>query len=259
MLNYQDIGQLSLRPSEERIDSASRILGSRVVARLLAFALYLLGARRRELADCVGMSRDTVKSVLQRVLQDGLPALEDRRRSCSTFRPAGATPTIEAKVLVNEESLTVRLAEGSQIEIPQANPIQSRTVLLTMLESKLLNVGQVADATGLSTERVRKLKKKLLEGDVHALIDRRVGQPRDYRVTPDVKAELIQQFVLNVQTNSGTSSERLGEDLKERCEIQLAPRTIRLHLAKLGLGRIRESLPELLGALKKTPGGDRTG
>jgi len=235
------------------MDHATRILGDEVVSRIFALALYLLGARRKELAGFLKIPVDTVKSLVQRVFSDGLPALEDRRRQASTFIPpvVGPKPDATCKLLSEQEKLVVELNESKRIEIPRRNPLQWRTVLMTMLETKLLSIGEVATAIGLSIERVRKLSKRLNQSDVFALIDQRRGQQQDYRLTPEVKAELIQQFVLNLQTNAGTSSKQLSEDLEKRCQIKVAGRTIRQHAAKLGLEKMRQSLPKLLTGFKK--------
>lgn len=255
-LNNQELPPLSPAASKRRMDQATRSLGAEVVSRILALALYLLGARRKELAEFLAVPLDTVKSLVQRVFSDGLPALEDRRRNASTFMSHTVEPETTCKLLLEQEKLVVELNEATRIEIPRRNPLQCRTVLMTMLEAKLLSIGEVAQAIGLSIERVRKLSKKLYQSDIFALIDQRRGQQQDYRLTPEVKAELIQQFVLNLQTNAGTSSKQLSEDLEKRCHIKVAGRTIRQHAAKLGLGQMRKSLPTLLTTLKKTPESD---
>jgi len=259
--NYQEPPPLSPAASRRRIDQATRILGAEVVDRILALALYLLGARRKAVAELLAIPLETVKSLVQRVFSDGLPALEDRRRKGSTFMPHIETvqPETTCKLLVEQDKLVVELNAARRIEIPRRNPIQCRTVLMTMLEANLLSLDEVAKAVGLSMERVRKLSKKLYRSDVAALIDQRRGQQQDYRLTPEVKAELIQQFVLNLQTNAGTSSTQLSEDLEKRCQIKVAGRTIRQHAAKLGLEQMRGSLPKLLTGLKKTPESDRGG
>ncbi len=258
-MHRRELPQLSSEYSRERLEKASSLLGAGVVARILAFALYLLGANRTALAQYVGLPLDTLKSLLQRMLRDGLPALEDRRRKAAAFLPHAPVPQPKPRLVIEQDALVVHLEPGRKISIPRHNPIQCRAVLLTMLDARLLGLEEVAAGIGLSTERVRKLKAKLLEGDLLALIDQRTGQQRDYRVTPEVKAEIIQQYVLNLQTSAGTSAEQLRDDLDERCQIKLAPRTIGLHVAKLGLQQIRGSLPKLLAALKKTERGDQGG
>ncbi len=257
MLDCRDLPLLSYERSQKRLERATGILGAKVVTRLLAFSLYLLGANRDALAGCLGIRLETLKSLVKRSFSDGLAALEDRRRSRSTFLPCQAPAAeLRPKVSLEPETLVVEFDEGTRMRVPLRNRIQCRTVLLTMAGSKLLSVDEVADGLGLSAERVRKLKTKLAQDDVvEALVDQRSGQQWDYRVTPEVKAELIQQYVVNLQTEGRTSSEKLKDDLSNRCNIEIASRTIRLHVAKLGLPLIRDSLPQLLSEVKKTSGG----
>ena len=257
MLNYQAMPDLNQAASRKRVERAVRVLGAGVVARILAVALYLLGANRKALAALVGMPLDTAKALVQRVMADGLPALEDRRRQFSTLLPAPPQQRAMAEpgLMLKGDTVIVELDESRTIEIPRSNRIQCRTLLLSLLNAKVLTIDQVAEGTELSAERVRKLARKLIEEDVPGVIDQRRGQQHDYRVTEEVKAELIQQFVVNVGTNTPTSSEQLSEDLKQRCQIEVAPRTIRGHLGRMGLNRLRRSLPEILAAVRKTPDG----
>lgn len=254
MLDCRNLPRLSHERSKQRLDRASRVLGAGVVSRLVAFVLYLLGAKLEPLGTFSGIRVETLKALFKRGLVDGLPAFEDRRRRSSTFLPL-ALPASKpkAKLIVKPEMIVVQLDDEVLIETRHQNPLQCRTVLLTMLDSGLLTLDEVATGLGLSTERVRKLRTKLLDNDVEALMDQRKGRQQDLLVTPEVKAEMIQQFVLNLQTGTSTSSRQLTEDLAERCGIRLAERTTRLHVGRLGLRQIRASLPELLEAVKKTP------
>jgi len=251
MLNYQGSAEFSKQHSNNRINKANESLSEDVVNRILAFAFYLLGANLREIAHYFDSERVTLKAMIQRILAEGLPAFEDRRRCRSTFLPA-LQGILEKPVLhLTSENIIVDLNSHHRIEIPRANKIQSQSVLLTLLNSKLLKLGEVARALGLSAERTRKLKAALFKEDASGLIDKRRGQQRDYRVTPELKAEMIQQFVLNISTCTPTTSEQLSLDLKDRCNVEIEPRTMRLHLAKLGFPEIRETLPQLLQTVKK--------
>ncbi len=260
MLNYQDLPRLSPEQCLARYEAAKSALGEGVLVRLIAFVFFALGASRRGIAEGLGLPKPTLTSLAQRVVRDGLPALEDRRCRSSTFlQNAPQELRLQAKLVVEPEKLIVGFNDEARVELSRRNPVQCRTVLLTMLESGLLPANEVAAALELSTERVRQLRVKLIENDVEALMDQRRGRQRDLLVTPDVKAEMIQQYVLNLQTDASTSSRQLTEDLAERCDIRLAERTIRLHVSSLGLRQIRASLPALLEAVKKTPEPTDTG
>jgi len=137
------------------------------------------------------------------------------------------------------------------LKIPTRNRLQCRTVLLTFLDSGLLSVEQTAQALELSSKQTKNLRNELLSNDINGLLDKRKGQLVDYGFSPTIKSELIQQYVLNVAVGTSISSSRLSDDLKKRCDYDLVPRSIRLHINKLGLPNIRESLPELLSRYKK--------
>jgi hypothetical protein len=98
---------------------------------------------------------------------------------------------------------------------------------------------------------VRSIAKALEESDVHVLLDKRRGQARDYRMTSEAKALLIQQFAAHAVTGRPISSVVLGRELNPRLATSLSERTIRLYIEKLGLSLIAKSLPDLVQLLKK--------
>jgi hypothetical protein len=71
--------------------------------------------------------------------------------------------------------------------------------------------------------------------------------------TPEIKAELIQQFVIEAVNRSPTSGEHLAKKLMERCQLTLSPRSILNHITSLGLTTIRDSISEYLSEVKKKP------
>ncbi len=253
MPNRQDLPPMSLASSQKRTAHAAATLGAAATTRIMALVLYLLGASLRRLAEFVDLPLDTVKALVKRTLRDGLPALEDRRSSKSAFLPIDETPRpLSCRLLFEDEAFIVELDGVRRIMLLRRHPAHCRTVLLTLLDANLLEIGDVARALGLSRERTRKLRKKLVEGGVNAVLDKRAGQQQDYLFTSEVKSELVQQFALNAVSGRLTSGRAIAEDLERRCEIELSERSVRLHLNKLGLARIADSLPELLKAQKKT-------
>ena len=139
------------------------------------------------------------------------------------------------------------------IQIPRENSLQAKVVLLTLLDSGLVGTRDVSEVLGLSTVHTLNLARALEREDIPGLIDKREGQKQEYRFTEKVKAELIQQFVLDIVAEGRVSGRSLSEHLLERCELRLSERSIRDQLVKLGLSNIKESLPNLLSGLKKTP------
>lgn len=239
--------------STKRVEAASGSFGEPAVKRVVAFALFLMGAKREDIARHLSMPLGTLFSLLTRISRLGLPAIEDRRRSHSEFLPAPVHAPPAVKVTSKESGIVVDFGgQGRAVTIPAANVLQTKTFLLTLLENGLLERSQVAHLLGYCATHTSRLARELARGDVPALIDKRRGQKQDYRVSSQVKAELVQQFVVDVIARGKTSGERLSAELEERCAIVLPARTVRHHLARMGLPAIRNTLPQLLEAVKKT-------
>ena len=237
---------------QQRLAQARRILGEKVVDRILCFALYLLGIERSSIAELTGSPPGTVRSVVRAVLHSGVPAFEDRRRRSSSFlppQPQGMKIAMER----DEQGVGVDLEGRGRIQIPQENDLQARVVLLTLLDSGLVGTRDVSEVLGLSTVQTLNLARALEGEDIRGLIDKREGQKQEYRFTAEVKAELIQQFVVDIVAEGRASGRSLSEHLLSRCELRLSERSVRDQLGKLGLSRIKKSLPNLLSGLKKTP------
>src|SRR6266700_3790305 len=141
---------------------------------------------------------------------------------------------------------------GRRLEIPRQNVLQIRAILLSMLNSGLLSNHQVAEVIGLTPAHTATLAHRLEQEDIASLIDKRQGQKSEYRVTPEVKAELIQQFVVDVVAHRKVSSETISAELKDRCQMTVPARTVRHHLARIVLLTSKNTLPQLLAAVKKS-------
>lgn len=251
-----DCRKLEFSPAlaQQRMDKAARILGSGVLRRLLCLVLYLLGVSRRSIADSLDIPPDSAKSIIKAVERDGLPALEDRRRTTSAFLPSREPEPVQIQICKNDQWLSVQLGHPDRsLQVPLENNVQVKVVLLSLLNSALVPPAEVAALLGYSRVHTHNLAEKLQHEDVSALLDKRKGQTKDYRVSVDVKAELIQQFVMDVVSQGKTSGKKLSKGLEERCRLSVPERTIAHHLDQMGLSRIKQSLPDLLSTLKKTP------
>ncbi len=252
-----DCRQVAFSPekSQERIHQALQVFPRRLLMRILAFALHLLGARRKEVAALVDLPPESVKTLLRVMLRDGFPALRDRRWSAPP--PVGVAPPSPPQISArrDHEGWIVEFpTPGETLSIPATHPVQARTVVLSLLNAGALSAQQCASALGISAAHCRELAGKLASHDVaQSLLDKREGQRRDYRVGPQQKAEIIQQLTARAVTGHSTSSDVLAEHVNERTQAGLSARTIRWHIRNLGLSNIRNTLPELVEALKKTP------
>ena len=246
------VASFSAALQQQRVRQAQKILGEKVVDRILCFALYLLGFERSSIAELSGSPAGTVRSIIRAILHGGVPAFEDRRRRSSTFMPS-QPKQMEIGVEKHEQGVNVDFGGMSGIQIPRENSLQAKVVLLTLLDSGLVGTRDVSEVLGLSAVHTLNLARALEREDILGLIDKREGQKQEYRFTEKVKAELIQQFVLDIVAEGRVSGRSLSEHLLERCELRLSERSIRDQLVKLGLSNIKESLPNLLSGLKKTP------
>ena len=249
MINCQEIS-FSQKLQQQRTAQAQSILGTKVTDHFICFALYLLGASRKSISTLTNTPPGTIRSRVRAILSNGLPALEDRRSRSSTFLPPQEKGTV-ASIYTEEQSTVVDFGTGRQLKIPGKNILQTRVVLLTMLQSNLFSSRDVSQALGFSTVHTANLAKKLHTGDIAALIDKRQGQKQDYLFTSDIKAELICQFVLDIVTSGKSSGKLLAKQLNKRCKLTLSERSIRYHIEKLGLSKVKKSLPQLISGLKK--------
>jgi hypothetical protein len=232
---------------------ALRILGQKVVQRILCFSLYLLGVNRSAIGQALDIPAETAKSIIKAVGKKGLTALEDRRHRSSAFLPTAPQRPASMIVQTGQNHIIVDFGiEGRQLKIPRQNVLQARAILLSMLNSGLLSRRQVADVIGLTPAHTATLARRLDSDGFLVLIDKRLGQKSDYRITPEVKAELVQQFTLDIITRGKTSGEAISCELQERCHITIAARTVRHHLARMGLPKIKRTLPRLVAEVKKT-------
>jgi transposase len=244
----------STQLAENHMNQAQQLFRSGIIRRILCYALYLLGVNRRAVGQALGIPAETAKSIIKAINRDGLVALEDRRRQFSTFLPQ-ASPEPQPITLRKEEDRVVIDfgTSGRVLKLRQEDPLQVKTILLSMLNSGLLTKGQIAEAMKLSPSHTATLARRLAKHGALSLLDQRQGQKQEYSVPRKVKAELIQQFAADLITSGRTSGSKISAELKERCNITIPARTVRYHLAQMGLGKIKGSLPQLVSAVKKTP------
>lgn len=238
----------------ERRKKAERFLGKNAVTKILGLAMYWLGGRRPEIAAELGIPENSLRTTVRVVLRDGPAAFEDRRHSHRqyTFLPPPRPATETLKLAREGNMIVVRFGTiNAPLTIPVTNGVQSRVVLLSLVNSGLISPGDAAEVLGLSSVHVRNLAAHLASGDVETLLDKRRGQQKQHVLTPEVKSEIVLQYAANAVTGRCTSSMAVVADIKERCELALSDRTLRYCIAKLGLGKLTKDLPELVDRIKR--------
>jgi len=243
--------QLSPKLSKTRVAQAQQLLGPRVVQRLLAFALYLLGAKRSAIGQALNIPTETVKSMIKTINRDGVSGLEDRR--CAASRNLESQKPAPISCREEDNSLVIDFGiPGRELKIPRNDPLLLKAVIVSMANNRLLAKQEAAQALNVTSSYMSTLARRLHEEGAASLADKRQGQKHDYRVPAPVKGEIIQQFATDIVCHDQTSSDKISAELKERCGLELSPRTIRHHLSLLGLKPVKHSLPKLIKAVKKT-------
>ena len=241
----------SQRLSTERLKKARSIFGTKIIDRILCFALFLLGVNRTNISKALNAPPGSVRSTIRALLNSGVSALEDRRHSASTFLPYKEEKNTSVGVQNDANDLVIDFGSSFKLNIPRTNTIQVKTVLLSIVNNGLISARKAGEVLNFSTGHIRILAHKLKTEDATAFIDKRQGPRQDYVFSPEIKAEVIQQFSANAAVRTKTSSNALAKDIKARCGLDLSPRTIRFHMDKLGLSKIRQTLPKLIETFKK--------
>jgi len=250
-LDCQNIN-FSIRSSQQRVDVANKTLGKDVVQKILCFSLYLLGASGKSISTSLNTAPDTVKSSIKRVQQNGVAAFNDRRYKKDSVVYTKPTTNDFYSVSIKTDYVKIHVANSQKtISIPTQNKLQIKIFLLTLLDAGLITLQEVSKVLDYSTNHLQFLNKRLHDNDAYALIDKRKGQQEEFKFTPEVKSELILQFILDLANENKTSGELLSAHIKERSDIELSARSIRFHIERLGLGKIKKEVSDCLGKIKK--------
>ena len=241
--------EFSAKASNKRIKKATALFGEGVIKRVVALALYFLGVKRKQISEIVDFPLGTLFTFLTRFNNRGADALSMKRRAGNIENTAQCID-----VVYNNAGIESRLdfsATLAKISISEGNSLQHKVLVLSFFKWRLISCTEAAEHLGFSERHVRDLSLKLEKDDVHGLIDKRQGQQRDYAVTAEVKAELIQQFAFNAITGKATSSQQLCQQVNEACGSDITDRSLRLHINKLGLSTIKRSLCKMVEEFKK--------
>ena len=251
--------EFSAEKSAKQIERFSLIFSVLVLNKILAFSLYLLGAKRNVVASVCDMSEHSLKSLLRAVERDSPAVFHDRRCALPTSMQTKRTPIIDpptpprVSLMLDEQHCVIDFGGmGSPLKIARSHQVHLKTVLLSLHQSDLLTLDSVSEALGLGLHRCRELSSQLLNEDVvQSLVDKRQGPKNNPFVDKTVKIELIQHFCMQIMTGCSTSSRTLAERLNDQSELNVSERAVGWHMSELGLNQIKKTLPTLIGALKK--------
>ncbi len=249
--NFNSEISFSENISKKRIQSACRSIGDKTVNRIIGIALFLLGGNREKISEFLNLPKGTFFSFLNRFQKEGVEALKDQREKPDNSKVFRALPE-NLELVCGERKIVIRISPNkSRLEINPSNDLQFKTLMLSFMSSGFLSAKEIGEQLGFSERHVRDLGKNLRAHDIEALLDKRRGQQKEYAFTEDIKAEIIQQFVVNLVSKKSTISSQITEQVNETCRTSLSDRAMRQHIFKLGLPKIKETLPRLLTEAKK--------
>lgn len=238
--------------SGKRTQLASQLFGTKTVSRVIGIALFLLGGNRERISDFLKIPPGTFFSFLTRFHREGVKAFLDQREKQIELKSSKVTPR-NLELVFGEHKIAIKvLSDNNQLVVEPSNFLQFKTLTLSFMSSGFLSVEEACEYLGVSERHVRDLAKNLRVGDIETLIDKRKGQQKEYAFSEDIKAEIIQQFVVNLINKKPTVSSKITQQVNEACHSFLSERAMRQHLSKLGLHKIKESLPKLLEGAKKS-------
>lgn len=257
MLNFQIPITFSDTVSKKRIQKANTLCGSKIVNRIISLALFLLGGNRDQISSTIGFPKGTFYSFLTKFHHHGFDAFFDKRerltRSSVIKENSTEAQAVSCIELISDDQKNVINVpiKDNKLIIPPANKLQFKVIVLSFMNSDFLTLKEASVLLGISERHARELGKKIKTNDVVSLIDQRKGQQKEYIFTENIKAQLIQQFTVNIISGGSTSSKAIAKQINEGCNISVSDRAVRQHISKLGLNTIKVSLPKLLDGLKK--------
>ena len=82
-----EILSFSQKLSEQRISQAEALLGRKIVKKILAYALFLLGVSRNTISSFLNMPQGSIRSLVLAINSRGLAGFEEQRIKASSFNP----------------------------------------------------------------------------------------------------------------------------------------------------------------------------
>lgn len=182
-------------------------------------------------------------------MRDGISAFFDRRKKNDYMQ---LTVEKNEKVYVEQKDDRSIISIGNAaLSINRNNKLQFKALILILADNRLITKKTAGILLNVSSSHIGYLCGKLANEDLTCLIDKRQGQMKDYVFKPEIKSELILQFVTNASSNSKTSGNAIASALNERTKMNLSERSIRYHLSKLGLKGMAEKIRNIICPQKK--------
>lgn len=260
VLNFQDLN-VSETKSNSRLAAAESALGKRTVERILAFACYLFGAPRQEVAHAFNYTVPGMNSFVQRVYEQGPEAFSQtqgprRPSEASTPEPRAAVPTkpveiVEVEVDNNVMNLKINAPTTLRIPFDSTRPTD-KIFVLKCQSAGFVSLQQAADFLNKTPNQIQHMRRKMKEtGSIEAVLDQRRGQQKPYKFTEEAQSELLYGLFEDLIESRSISSVRLLDKIEKKLNLGISDRTVRTYLDGLGLPQVKARLLELVK--KKIP------
>ena len=226
-----------------RLNKAVVALGEEVVRRIVAFGLFLIGFPRESVANSLGFSTAGLKSLVDQVLKDGVARFLDRRKKQSYPSIARAEPAKpQLEIGLEEGFVEVKLSGPCKLTVKDGDRLGRKILAMMLIDSGLISQRKGARLIGCKPLAVSKNLQLYRQEGSRALVDRRVGQRRDYKFTTSIKGELIYAFTMDILKECRTSQGTITSYLEKTFNRPFSTRTVSYHLAKSGLNDIKKRL-----------------
>lgn len=232
--------------AKTRLNKAIATLGEEVVRRIVAFGLFLIGFPRELVANSLGVSTAGLKSLVDQVLKEGVARFLDRRKKQpypSVARPEPAKPAKpQVEIAVDEGSIKVKFNGPCELMVKDDDRLGRKILAMILIDSGLISQRKGAELIGCQPLAVSKNLQLYRQEGSRCLVDRRVGQRRDYKFTTSIKGELIYAFTMDILKECTTSQGTIASHLEKTFNRPFSTRTVSYHLGKIGLNDIKRRL-----------------
>jgi len=229
-----------------RLNKAIAALGEEVVRRIVGFGLFLIGFPRESVANSLGFTTAGLKSLVDQVLKDGVARFLDRRKKQPYPSIGKAEPAKPAKpqfeIGLEEGFVKVKLSGPCELTIREGDRLGRKVLAMILGDSGLISQRKGAGLIGCQPLAVSKNLQLYRQEGSQGLVDRRVGQRREYKFTTSIKGELIYAFTMDILRECMTSQGTITSHLEETFNRPFSTRTVSYHLAKTGLNDIKKRL-----------------
>ena len=229
-----------------RLNKATATLGQEVVRRIVAFGLFLIGFPRESVANSLGFTTAGLKSLVDQVLKDGVARFLDRRKRQPYPRIAKVEQTTPIKaqleIGLEEDFVKVNLSGPCQLTVREGDRLARKVLAMILIDSGLISQRKAAELIGCRPLAVSKNFQLYRQEGCRGLMDRRVGQRRDYKFTTAIKGELIYAFAMDILKECKASQGTITSHLEKTFNRPFSTRTVSYHLAKTGLNDIKKRL-----------------